>query len=432
MSIVRDFVNLFGCITELTFLYFYFDAFAEKRKGSRSLRLVLAGVAFLSLFVGIYIIDTTHIRSIVLFCIMFLFSFGFVCSFLKRIYLLITSFAFFSAAEIITGMLSMMIMKRSLYEIRESDAIYIVNILASQFLILIMLKFVLMSMKSKNKNLDRKSQIIIILFMLPTVFTILFMGKVAEEYSEKGNILALMLTVFVCIISIITFYFTERQMRLKEYELEIRELENQYQLQVQNYENLREQTRAANRNIHDIKNFTLAIGSCLEQGKVEEAQKKIKEYTESISAVVKRSCGNRTVDALLAAKQKELDEVCADYHVSVVLNELIDKYEIDFCILIGNAIDNAIEESRRIENRLDRYIEIRIMPNAGGMSVFVRNKTDGYLGARGKTAKGSALFHGFGIENMKAICEKHNGDFKISEHDGLFDLSIFLPDIQEI
>lgn len=66
------------------------------------------------------------------------------------------------------------------------------------------------------------------------------------------------------------------------------------------------------------------------------------------------------------------------------------------------------------------------------MSVFVRNKTDGYLGARGETAKDSELFHGFGIENMKAICEKHNGDFKISEHDGLFDLSIFLPNIQEI
>jgi len=50
--------------------------------------------------------------------------------------------------------------------------------------------------------------------------------------------------------------------------------------------------------------------------------------------------------------------------------------------------DDAIEESRRIENRLDRYIEIRIMPNAGGMSVFVRNKTDSYLKARGKTVKG--------------------------------------------
>lgn len=108
-----------------------------------------------------------------------------------------------------------------------------------------MLKFILASMKSKNKNLDRKSQIIIILLMLPAVFTILFMGKVMEQYGEKGNIRVLMLAVFVCIISIIAFYLTERQMKLKEYELEIRELENQYQLQVQNYENLREQTRAA-------------------------------------------------------------------------------------------------------------------------------------------------------------------------------------------
>lgn len=73
MSIVRDFVNLFGCITELTFLYFYFDALTEKRKGSGNLRLVFAGVAFISLFVGIYVIDAAYIRSIVLFCIMLFF-----------------------------------------------------------------------------------------------------------------------------------------------------------------------------------------------------------------------------------------------------------------------------------------------------------------------------------------------------------------------
>lgn len=85
-------------------------------------------MAFISLFVGIYVIDAAYIRSIVLFCIMLIFSFGFGCSFLKRIYLLITSFAFFSAAEIITGMLFMMIMKKSLYEIRESNVIYILPI----------------------------------------------------------------------------------------------------------------------------------------------------------------------------------------------------------------------------------------------------------------------------------------------------------------
>lgn len=432
MNVIRDFVNLFGCLTELSFLYIYFDAFAERRKVSRALRLILAGVAFISLFIGIYVIDTIQVRSTVLFCIMLVFSFYFSCSFLKRIYLLITSFAFFSAAEIITGTLSMVILRKSLNEIRESDIIYIVNILASQFLILVMLKFILVSMKNKNKKLDRKSEIAIILVMLPIVFTIIFMGKIIDEYNVSGNIMAVVPTVFVCVTSIVTFYLTERQMKLKEYEVEIKELENQYHLQVQKFENLRDQTRAANKNIHDIKNFTLAIGSYLEQGKIDEAQRKLKEYFESISAVTKHSCGNRTVDALLAAKQAELDEVCHDYHMAVVLNEFIDKYEIDFCILIGNAIDNAIEESRRIEDINDRYIEIRMIPNASGISVFVRNKTNGHLAVHGKTLKGSDLFHGFGIENMKAICEKHNGNLEISEHDGLFDLSIFLPNIQEI
>lgn len=432
MSIIRDFVNLFGCITELTFLYFYFDAFAEKRKIPAGLRLLFAGVSFASLFVGIYVIDVIYIKSIVLLCIVLIFSFGFDCSFLKRMYLLVTSFAFFSAAEVITGMISIAILKKTIYEIRESDVAYIVNILASQFLILIMLKFILIYMKNKNKKLDKKSEIAMILVMIPIVFSIFLMGEVATEYSVKRNILAVALTVLTFTTSTVTFYLTERQMKLKEYEVEIKELENQYDSQVRNYENLREKTRDANKTIHDIKNFTLAISSYLEQGKIDEARKRLAEYSESISAVTKHSCGNRTVDALLAAKKKEIDGVCADNHMSVVLNDFIDEYEIDFCILIGNAIDNAIEESRRIEDRNGRYIEIRIIPNSGGMSVFVRNKTNGHLAARGKTSKDSELFHGFGIENMKSICEKHNGDFKISEHDGLFDLSIFLPNIQEI
>lgn len=430
MSIIRDFVNLFGCITELTFLYFYFDTFAESKKVSTKIKLIFVGIAFISLFIGIYVIDIFFIKSIVLFCIMLIFSFGFDCSLLKRVYLLVTSFAFFSASEIITGMVSMVILEKGINEIRQSDITYIVNVLSSQLIILIMLKFILIFMKNKNKMLDKKSEIAMILVMLPTVFSILLMGEIVDSYSVERNILATALTVLMCTTSVVTFYLTERQMKLKEYEIEIKELENQYNLQVKNYENLRDKTRTASKNIHDVKNFTIAIGSYLEQGKIAEAQQRLKEYTESISAVTKRSCGNRTVDALLSAKQEELDEVCPNNRMSAVLSEFIDEYEIDFCILLGNAIDNAIEESRRIEDPNGRYIEIRILPNAGGLSVFVRNKTNGHSAAHGKTSKDNDLFHGFGIENMKSICVKHNGDFKISEHDGFFDLSIFLPNNQ--
>lgn len=432
MSIIRDFVNLFVCIIGIIFSYSYFDSFAEQRKTFKGLRLIFIGLAFVFLYISSYVIDVIFIRTIFLFCIELVFSFYFDCPFLKRIYLIISFFAIYCTAEIITGMVSMAILKKTINEIRQSDVMYIVNVLASQIIIFIILKMVILYLKNKNKTLDKKSEIAMILVMLPAVFSIFLMGEIVDSYSVERNILATALTVLMCTTSVVTFYLTERQMKLKEYEIEIKELENQYNLQVKNYENLRDRTRTASKNIHDVKNFTIAIGSYLEQGKIAEAQQRLKEYTESISAVTKRSCGNRTVDALLSAKQEELDEVCPNNRMSAVLSEFIDEYEIDFCILLGNAIDNAIEESRRIEDPNGRYIEIRILPNAGGLSVFVRNKTNGHSAAYGKTSKDNDLFHGFGIENMKSICGKHNGDFKISEHDGFFDLSIFLPNNQEI
>lgn len=432
MIIIRNILNFLASVSEFIFLYFYFNAFAEKRTKPKHLWLLFFILPYISFLMSIYVIDVIFVRSLMLFFNAFIFSFYFDCAFLKRIYLLVTSFAFFSAAEIITGMISMAVLKKTINEIRQSDTMYIINVIASQLIIMLMLKFILIYMKNKNNELDKKTEIAMILLMLPTVFSIFLMGKIVDAYSVERNILAVALTVLMCTTSVVTFYLTERQMKLKEYEIEIKELENQYNLQVKNYENLRDKTRTASKNIHDVKNFTIAIGSYLEQGKIAEAQQRLKEYTESISAVTKRSCGNRTVDALLSAKQEELDEVCPDNRMSAVLSEFIDEYEIDFCILLGNAIDNAIEESRRIEDPNGRYIEIRILPNVGGLSVFVRNKTNGHSAAYGKTSKGNDLFHGFGIENMKSICGKHNGDFKISEHDGFFDLSIFLPNNQEI
>lgn len=432
MIVLRNIVNVLASINEFVFMYFYFGAFAEKREKRRNLWILFIGLMYISFFLNLYVIHVIYIRSLMLFVTMFSFSLYFKCKLIKRLYLLVTSFAVFSAAEIITGMVSMAVMKMTIDEIRQSDAAYVINVITSQLIIMFSVKFVLMYMKKKNNELDKKTEVAIIFLMLPTVFSIFLMGRIVDAYSVERNVLAVALTMLMCATSVVSFYLTERQMKLREYEIEIKELENRYRLQVKNYENLRDRTRTANKNIHDVKNFAIAVSAYLEQGKIAEAKQRLKEYTESICAVTKHSCGNLTVDALLTAKQEELAQVCPDYHMSAVLSGLIDNYEIDFCILLGNAIDNAIEESRRIENPNDRYVEIRILPNAGGVSVFVRNRTKDLYKTHRKTAKDNDLFHGFGMENMKSICEKHNGDFHISEHDGFFDLSIFLPNQQEL
>ena len=193
---------------------------------------------------------------------------------------------------------------------------------------------------------------------------------------------------------------------------------------------MKNMTLLTNRNAHDIKNFLIGIRSYLDQERIDEAENKIEEFYNSIPITSERSSGNVTVDALLTSKMQEISNVSPKNKVSVICAlENID--EIDFCILLGNAIDNAVEESRRIQDISKRFIEVRVMPFNNNISISIVNTKESCKKTSLKTSKSNKLFHGFGIENMKAICEKYQGDLQIKETEKQFYLSILLPNNQE-
>ena len=219
-------------------------------------------------------------------------------------------------------------------------------------------------------------------------------------------------------------------MKAREIEKRFFDIKNQYETQTQYYKNMKEMTLLTNRNAHDIKNFLIGIRSYLDQERIGEAENKIEEFYNSIPITSGRSSGNVTVDALLTSKMEEIINVSPRNKVSVICTlENID--EIDFCILLGNAIDNAIEESRRIRDVSKRFIEIRVMPFNSNISISIVNTKESCKETSSKTSKLNKLFHGFGIENMKAICEKYQGDLQIKETETQFYLSILLPNNQE-
>ena len=189
MSIVRDSVNFLASISNIVFGLLYIEIFEKKRNASKQIRLLLICLTFISFFIGTFVIDKIFVRSIVLLCILFMLSFYYDCTFLKRIYLLVSFFSFFCISEIITGMISMAVLKMTINEIRQSDILYIANIFASQFLIFMMVKIAGLYMRNKNKTLDKKTEIAMVLLMLPTVFAVLLMGEIVDSYSVERTIL---------------------------------------------------------------------------------------------------------------------------------------------------------------------------------------------------------------------------------------------------
>ena len=333
-------------------------------------------------------------------------------------------------SEAIVGILLSIIHSMNIDEIKNSEAFYLQGAALSKVVLLMILKLVGVFKINAHQTLDKKSIMSLALIPLSTIISIYYFNAIAYESGIITGSQALILTILLCSSSIAAFYLMENQMKAREIEKRFFDIKNQYETQTQYYKNMKEMTLLTNRNAHDIKNFLIGIRSYLDQERIGEAENKIEEFYNSIPITSGRSSGNVTVDALLTSKMEEIINVSPRNKVSVICTlENID--EIDFCILLGNAIDNAIEESLRIRDVSKRFIEIRVMPFNSNISISIVNTKERCKDRSSKTSKSNKLSHGFGIENMKAICEKYQGDLQIKETETQFYLSILLPNNQE-
>lgn len=429
MSIIRIIIDAFNSILEVYILSLYFKMFMVKRNS-----IVQEVVFFITTAVGITltsVISESTLTSMLGFILfMGFYSFLYKTSLLKKCYCIISIFLFMLLSEAIVGILLSIIHSMNIDEIKNSEAFYLQGAALSKVVLLMILKLVGVFKINAHQTLNKKSIMSLALIPLSTIISIYYFNAIAYESGIITGSQALILTVLLCSSSIAAFYLMENQMKAREIEKRFFDIKNQYEMQTQYYKNMKEMTLLTNRNAHDIKNFLIGIRSYLDQERIGEAENKIEEFYNSIPITSGRSSGNVTVDALLTSKMEEIINVSPRNKVSVICTlENID--EIDFCILLGNAIDNAIEESRRIRDVSKRFIEIRVMPFNSNISISIVNTKESCKETSSKTSKLNKLFHGFGIENMKAICEKYQGDLQIKESETQFYLSILLPNNQE-
>ncbi len=469
MNLMRIIANLFGCMMSVYIAYVYCEAFLPGKFGSarvwaiRSARVwVIRCAAYAICLADTFFVELLPLRMLLAVCWIILLTYCYECPFLKRVYSALIVCVVSNIAEVLTGVTTVTLLGIDINAVRDSDFLYSVNVFASKLIGLLLVRVILIFAKRNRERKDNSYSAALLVVALFILFHMaFFLQATLEVYSVGRNILAVVSMLLMAGAMIAVFILNNRQTRFREYRNRLDEMENRYSLQVRNYENLRDNARAAGRNVHDVKSFVRAVSSDLEQGRVDEAKKRLDEYSENLARTSGGSSGSLTVDALIDAKKKEMEAFCPDRHVSVVLGGNLPIDEIDLCILLGNALDNAIEESMRIADPEERSIEVRVLPGAGGLSIFVRNKMaaepkygKGAGEARSKYESGTEatglkcrngtvvctktdlfrsrkddpLAHGFGIGNMRAICEKYGGSLEIEKRGGYFELSVFLPE----
>lgn len=243
-------------------------------------------------------------------------------------------------------------------------------------------------------------------------------------FYQKMDVVVVFITAFVGLCSDLIIVFGINN--------EIKQILNKQHLQMQleHYRDLEANNQKLQRIRHDMKNHMITILGLLREEDITAAKEYMRDmaeesgiFTESIQS------GNKAVDALINTKLLIAANNKTKLFCDIKLPKLQDISDFDLCVIIGNSIDNALEECQRIVEGKERFIYIESSVVKSYFVLQVKNSS-----AEKKMHKDTLLskkenseLHGIGFENIKTTIAKNNGTMDVSVEDNVFMLSLMLP-----
>lgn len=110
---------------------------------------------------------------------------------------------------------------------------------------------------------------------------------------------------------------------------------------------------------HDIKNHIVVVKNLLQSGKLEEAV----SYMEDMDDMAEKmsfpcSTNNPVVDILVGNKLGIAKSMGIDVDCSLLLPYPCSLRDIDICIILSNALDNAVQAVKRLDAGMEKYIHV--------------------------------------------------------------------------
>ena len=168
---------------------------------------------------------------------------------------------------------------------------------------------------------------------------------------------------------------------------------------------------------HDIRNHIAVVKNLLRSGKLEEAV----SYMEDMDDMAKKmsfpcSTNNPVVDILVGNKLGIAKGMGIDVDCSLLLPYPCSLRDIDICIVLSNALDNAIQAVKNLDDSTEKYIRVSGRIQGDFLMMEIENSFHG----KGAFKKGT------GLSNVKKVAEKYGGAMSIETQENVFVLHVLL------
>ncbi len=168
---------------------------------------------------------------------------------------------------------------------------------------------------------------------------------------------------------------------------------------------------------HDIRNHIAVVKKLLQNGKLEEAI----TYMEDLDDMAEKmsfpcSTNNPVVDILVGNKLGIAKSMGIDVDCSLPLPYPCGVRDIDICIVLSNALDNAIHAAKSLDVGMEKYIRVSGRIQGDFLMMEIQNSFHG----KGAFKKGT------GLSNVKKVAERYGGAMSIETQENVFVLHVLL------
>ncbi|MGB4661495.1 MAG: GHKL domain-containing protein [Mobilitalea sp.] len=206
---------------------------------------------------------------------------------------------------------------------------------------------------------------------------------------------------------------------------------NQIAMQKEYYDALSAQMNEIREIKHDVRHFTGVLGQLAEEGQFDKLKEFLFQYSEQIKMdQLPVFCDNTIANSIIGFYYLSAKKYDIPFDGECIINKQSQISDSDLCIVLGNALENAIYACRQMEPSQHKFVSIDVKTVNGYCLIKVTNTYNGQLIIReGRyiSAKGGSS-HGLGIGNMEKVVNNYGGFVKIDHDEEVFTIMIAIPD----
>ncbi len=330
-------------------------------------------------------------------------------------------------SEVLTGITISSILGSD-YAVSQAGIYNTIGIFASKLVTLTFCTIIVCSGKNILATRSGKQWTALYLLPLSTFFVMVYEHFSLYSVPPNSN-LRLVAGISMLLLvtgNLLVFRIAEGIHRAIETENRLLLSEELIKKQSEQYDLLFSDSRNALKKRHDHRNFLLGVISETESGNIDKTLRMLRNELETTNGTQSDTIsGNSTIDTVVSYKRNAAKE----HGITIDLRHRgvsgINIPATDLSVLLGNAIDNAVDAVKALPQSTERKIELTTAVVGGMFCLTVSNPVSKDIDVSDlSTTKNDKFLHGFGIIGMKAIVSKHEGEMIFKCEDKMFTVMI--------